>query len=136
MGEFVKGILDERHINGASVARAMGIEVQSFPSYFRSKSISDDVLRRMSNALKFDLLSMVKEEEARRMAGPAIGEKNPHVLNEPPGPAYGLKSGPAPGQGMVLTLNMDEFPDDVQLQLVRYVQQLPRRNSGHRSALG
>lgn len=136
MGEYVKSILDERHINGASVARAMEIETTSFPSYFRSKVISDDVLMRMSNALKFDLLSMVKEEQARRSSGPAIGQYSTNVVQEPPAVPYGLKAGRTAGQGMVLTLNLDEFPEDVQLQLIRYVQQLPRKGSGHRSALG
>lgn len=125
MGEFVKGLLEERHINAASVAKEMGVKPTSFPSYFRSAVISDDVLIRMTNALKWDLYGLVKAEQARRMVGPPIGEPSSDIAE--PTVQYKARPVAANDKGLVLMLNMDDYPEDVQLKILRFLQQQPRR---------
>lgn len=133
MGEFVKELLEQRHINMASVAKEMGVKPTSFPSYLKSQVISDDVLIRMTNALKWDLYGLVKAEQARRTLGPPIGEQ-PSELAEPQ-VQYKARPVAASDKGLVLMLNMDDYPEDVQLKILRFLQQQPRR-TGSKVSVG
>lgn len=135
MGDFLKAFFERRHINAASVARAMGVEPTSFPSYFRSKVLSDAVLRRISKALELDVYTLVKAEQARVTMGPSIGQPAPQSgeVQEPP-ISYVPATGMASPNACTLVINLDEFADDVQLRILRYVQQQPRRGSSRVSS--
>lgn len=132
MGEYVKALLDARHINVTSLANAMKIKAGSFHSYYQSAVISDEILIKITNALGWDLYSIVKNEQARRMMGPAIGEKQTTTGKDLPvvaSPAVEYKRRPpsAPDTGLVMMLSLDEYPDEVQLQILRFLQQQPKR---------
>ena len=135
MGEWVKQVLEDRHINTASVARAMGVTTGAFHSYFKSAVLQDETLRKMSTALKFDIFTMVKQEQARLLNGDAhkAPDENSSVMSEPPARYGRVKVGSNP-DAWLMTLNMDDFADDVQLKIVRFIQQLPRR--GQKAQVG
>lgn len=134
MGEWVKALLESRHIKIASMARAMGIDEKSAASYWTSKVISDDVLMRMTNALGWDLIGKVRNEQARRMAPIAVTE--PASSNEAREPAVPYQRRPAGSSdtGMVLMINLDEYEEQDQLRILRAIQQMPKR--GHSRATG
>lgn len=128
MGEWVKDLLERRHINFASMARAMEIDPKSTASYWTSKVISDEVLMRMTNALGWDLIGMVRNEQARRMSpqalpGDAIGES---LMSEPM-PAYQRRPASASDSGLVLMVNLDDYDEPDQLRILRTLQQVPKR---------
>lgn len=138
MGEFLKTLMEQRHINVSSLAEAMGIKPQSFPSYYRSAVIKDEVLIKMTNALGWDLFGLIKQEQARRMVGPRIGEKQSSTDANLPMASdaaveYRRRPPSAPDTGLVLMINLDEYAEDSQLRILRVLQQEPRRS---RSATG
>ncbi len=130
MGEFVRKILDERHINLNSLGEAMGKSGQAVGKNLNSKSIGEEILVKMSEALKFDLLGMVRDEQAR-LSEPA--PSSAEVVAESAAPytrRYSGKNaipGANGGSGFDLTIRMDEYDSDVQLQILRFLQQQPRR---------
>lgn len=132
MGEWVKALLESRHIKIASMARAMGIDEKSAASYWTSKVISDDVLMRMTNALGWDLIGMVRNEQARRMA-PAPVASSESTAAEPAVP-YTRRPAAAPESGLVLMVNLDEYEEAEQLKILRALQQMPKR--GMSKAIG
>jgi hypothetical protein len=134
MGEWVKQLLDSRHINVTSMATQMGINPKSAPSYWTSAVISDKVLQKMTDALGFDLIGMVRNEQARRMSLPTVaGDGNPTVAGEPSVP-YQRRPASASDRGMVLMINLDDYDDVDQLRILKAIQLVPKR--GQRSATG
>lgn len=131
MGEWLRELLDRRHINVTSVAKAMqpSVSAGAFQKYYASQVISDVVLRKITAAIGFDLYSMAKEEQARRTVGPQVVAPAgaPAVVSEPAARYGHVRQG---GQdAWLMTLNLDDFDEAEQLKIVRFVQQLPRRGS-------
>ncbi len=138
MGEFVKELLEKRHINVASMGSAMVPSVKSgtIQNYYKSAVISDDVLDRMTRALGFDLRGMVQDEQARRSDVKAelrtagsnqVAEEAPPYVRRPSVSTTG-------GSAYEIVLKMEEWPEDVQLRILKFLQQQPKR--GVNSATG
>lgn len=136
MGEFVRDLLEKRHIKVASMARAMGIDPKSAPSYWTSAVITDDVLMRMTNALGWDLYSIVKNEQAKRTIAPALSssDSSASTVSEPV-TRYERRPASASDKGMVLMVNLDEFEELEQLKLLKYLNNAPRKAGAQRTAI-
>jgi hypothetical protein len=129
MGEFVKGVFEARHINASSVAKEMKVLPTSMPGYFNSKVIKEDVLLRMSNALKFDLLGMVREEQARRtVSAPALEDRSSRHDVAEPSVAYRTRPAAAPDKGLVLMINLADYSEESQLKILRFIQTQEKAN--------
>jgi hypothetical protein len=128
MGTWLKELLKKRHINSASVAKTMGVTANTFQSYFAATLISDDVLKRITAAIGFDLYSLAKEEQARRTVGPQVVDSKAASTVEEPSARYGhVRAGGK--DAWLMTLNLDDFDEAEQLKIVRFLQQLPRRGA-------
>ncbi len=125
MGDFVKGILDARHINRASMAKAMGVAPQSVTSYLNSKVIANEVLMRMSTALQFNIYQMVVDEQARLLApsgtyrqytGSHVGDELAH---------YGEERKVAPGSGFAITISPRDYSVEDMVKVLRFLDTIP-----------
>lgn len=106
----------------------MGVTANSFQSYFGSATIADDVLRRMSAVLKFDLFGLVMNERARMGAGPLPYVNEVAPFREVKEPAYEWKSGLMPGsRGMEIIVHIEEYDEATQLKILKFLQQQPKR---------
>jgi hypothetical protein len=137
MGEWLKDLLERRHINVSSVAAAMPGSPSKgvFQKYYASQVISDAVLKKITAAIGFDLYTLAKQEQARRTVGPQVVEpKTTSNVAAEPAARYGhVRAG---GQdAWLMTLNLDDFDEAEQLKIVRFLQQLPRKGQ-HREATG
>lgn len=117
IGEFVKKILVDRHINRSSLAKAMGVKQPAVEGYLRAVTIKDDTLMRMSKALKFDLYGMVQEEKAKRLPKELPGDSE---VNEP-AVKYQAR-GPEGGSGVTILLHMEEYDEDTALRIYKFLQ--------------
>lgn len=128
MGEWVRELLERRHINVSSLAEAMKVTRGAFQSYFKATVISDKVLREMTKAIGFDLYSMVKEEQARRTLGTEVKKEEKESVVSEPVARYGhVRQGGH--DAWLMTLNMDDFDQAEQMKIVRFLQQLPRKGA-------
>jgi transcriptional regulator with XRE-family HTH domain len=134
MGTWLKELLEKRHINNASVARGMGVTSNTFQSYFAATQIGDEVLKKITAAIGFDLYTLAKEEQARRTVGPQVVDSKAAAAVEEPSARYGHVR--ANGKdAWLMTLNLDDFDEGEQLKIVRFLQQLPRKGQ-RRDATG
>lgn len=124
-GDFVRRILERRHINVASVAEAMGIARTTFGGYLDAKTISDTVLIKITNVIGFDLYGMVKAE-LQRLATPAV-PGSPSVVAEDMAPYGRPRVQPSEGIGVVWQIHADDFDEDTQMSILRFLNQQPRR---------
>lgn len=119
MGDFLRKVFDDHHLNRASVARAYGVQPQSLNDTFNRQTIGDDVLAGLSRATKLDIIAMVRQAMAATV--PAVGS---NMVQEPP-VQYGRSS--TDMEGLKLTVRLEEYDEATQLQIIRYLQQLPKR---------
>lgn len=133
-GAFLRMKLKERHIKVSSLARSIGIALTSFPSYFESQVLNDDVLMRITDALGWDLLGELKSAEfqqAKQLGENQLAEEisvgNPSGAVSATGGKAELGTG-RPG-GLQLLIHLDVFSDEVQADILRFLNSLPRRNT-------
>lgn len=129
MGAFVRDILKRRHINLASVARAMDISAGTMIGYLDQQKIGDTILVKMSAALEFDLIGMV-QAEVKRLSTPRPRIRdinNASVVQDAPA-AYGVEH-PANDEDddAVLMVKLSRYAPAEQDELMRFLRQLPKR---------
>lgn len=147
MGDFVKAILDERHINRASMAKSMQVKPQAVSSYLKSKSIANEVLMRMSAVLKFDIYGMVVEEQVRLNA-PRSKKLKSSVQEESavhePAATYQARSSSGfqrsddnveAGTGFAITISPRDYSAEDLVRVLRFLDSVPlKRNKGRTGA--
>lgn len=89
------------------------------------------MLVNLTNALKFDLRAMVMEERARRTAPGSYPERTNQTSTVSEPASYGVESIRKRASGLDLTIHMDEYDEQTQLQILRFVQQQPKRSRGY-----
>lgn len=122
IGDFVKSVLVNRHINRSSMAKALHVSPAAVEGYLRATNLSDAVLVKMSHALQFDLYGMVQAEKAKRLPKEA---KNGSLVKEPP-VKYGTDS-PTGSAGVTIVLHMEEYDEDTALKIFRFLSQQPKK---------
>ena len=113
-GQFLKDLFKDRHLKLASVGKRMGTTGQNISGMFERAHVTDETLRRLNAATGIDVLGMVQREKAR-----LLGIDIP-MVSEPRAP-YGRPS------GSDYVVHMDEYDEQTQLRIVRYIQQQPKR---------
>jgi len=143
MGDFVKKKLKERHINRASLAKAMNVKPQAVASYIQSKSIANEVLIRMSTILQFDLYGMVVEEQVRlsspRTKGAKASKAEESMVSEPAAhyqvpPSAGFQrsnTSVETGTGFNITISPRDYSLEDMVRVLRFLDGVPlKRNTG------
>lgn len=97
----------------------MKVARTTFNGYFEQSVISDVVLRRITEVIGFDLLGMVRAEEARLEAG------GKNEVGEPR--AEYRRSMPGGGQGLVWQIRAEDYDEETQVEILRFLQKLPLR---------
>lgn len=113
-GEFLRDLFKRHHLKLVSVGRSMGTTGQNISGMFDRAHITDQTLLRLNEATGLDVLGMVQREKAR-MLGIDVS-----MVSEPAAP-YTRSS------ATDLVVHMDDYDEPTQLKILRFIQQLPKR---------
>lgn len=123
MGTFVDQLFRKYHINSASVAKELGVTSQTVRKYMERKVITDDVLRKLTDALHFDLYGMVQAERARLQPAPRNGKEG---VVEDPAVKYETK-GATGESGFTIIINMSDYDEDTGLRIHKFLMNQPKK---------
>lgn len=122
-GNYLRELFKEHHLKLSSLARVLGVRPQTVHGYLQQENLSDEILVRLGNASKLNVLGMVRIAKGTGPAKYGVDEEV-SILAEP---TMGWTRPSDKAEGLRITIQLDDYEQPVQLQIVRYLQQLPRR---------
>lgn len=118
MGQIVRELLEERKQKHRAVADAAGMKPANFSDMLQRKDIGDDILAKVGKAMGVNLLEVVRFRQDQ-----AYGREPAPVVSEPI-PPYGQQHG-----GPELVVHLDDYTEEMQLKILRFIQQVPKRGA-------
>lgn len=122
MGDFVRDLLDRRKQVHSRVARAAGMSPTNFSDMLRRARIGDAILHKVGMAMGVDLVQLVRlslDGGDELHQDPWSVDSEPAVQHE--GKAVVNKA------ARTITIDLDAFDEEVQLKILRFLQQQPRK---------
>lgn len=116
MGDVIRDLIVERKQKFVAIARAMPTTPQNFQHILRRRKIGDDILRSISRAMGVDVVELIRLKQDQ-LAGVAGSTRH----STPGLPKWGIR------HGTELVIRLEEYPDEVQLKIIRFLQQLPKK---------
>lgn len=116
MGDFIRGLLEERKQKHGAIADAAGLQRQNFSDMLKRQTIGEDTLVKVGRAMGLDLVQLVRYRKDQLMGlDTETGVADPQQ-------EYGRQAA-----GPELVVHLDQYSEEVQLKILRFLQQQPKR---------